>query len=262
MTGLSDLRVELLDAILQHIDIKTLLFAQRVSQTWQNTMTASPQLQETLFYRPKSSETRLFTCSWKAKQLRRFGPAKDNHKSTSKTTTQTFTPITINAFLAQSTYYQPLYDHPTHSHGERPRRGQRLNLPSLGTFLSFLRCPAGSWRSMLLTQPPVPSILAASMKPYTGNPRVEYDKFESGQGGWDWDGTFGSLVDRMLEASGEDEAAAARRLWTVLLFDAVELRYLAVGDVASRYVDGELAAIERNFYACPPQVARPVPLLS
>jgi hypothetical protein len=47
-----------------------------------------------------------------------------------------------------------------------------------------------------------------------------------------------------------------------LLFDTVELRHLAVGDVASRYVDGELAAIERNFYACPPQVARPVPLLS
>jgi hypothetical protein len=247
MTGLSELPVELLDAILQYIDIKTLLLAQRVSHTWQNTITASPQLQEALFYRPKPSETPLFTCSWKGRQLHRFGPAKDspkiNPKSTSRTTTQTFTPIKINAFLAQSIYYQPLDNHSTQG------RGQRINLPSLGT---FLRCPTGSWRSMLLTQPPVPSILVTSTKTYTGNPEVEYDEFESSREGdgwdWDWDCTMGDLVDRMLDVAREDEASAARRLWSVLIFDTVELSHMAVEDVISRYVDGKLAAMRLGGY--------------
>jgi hypothetical protein len=74
VTGLSSLPPELIDAILQHIDIKTLLLAQRVSHTWQNTIASSPQLQEALFIRPKTSPTRLYTCSWKGDKFHYFGP--------------------------------------------------------------------------------------------------------------------------------------------------------------------------------------------
>ena len=73
-----------------------------------------------------------------------------------------------------------------------------------------------------------------------------------------------SLVDRMVDVSGEDEAAAARRLWTVIPFDIVELRHLAVGGVISRYVDGELVAVDRGKYMyhrpSPEDIARPVAL--
>jgi hypothetical protein len=108
---------------------------------------------------------------------------------------------------------------------------------------------------MLLTQPPIPSILAARMKPYIGNPEAETDKFESREG--DWDCTLGDLVDRMVRFSGEDKAAAARRLWTVMYFDAVELGHLAVGNVILRYVDGELVVAGRVFRE---EVANPVAL--
>lgn len=72
VTGLSSLPPELIGAILQHI--KTLLLAQRVSHTWQNTIASSPQLQEALFIRPKTSPTRLYTCSWKGDKFHYFGP--------------------------------------------------------------------------------------------------------------------------------------------------------------------------------------------
>jgi hypothetical protein len=182
MTGLSSLPPELLDAILQHIDIKTLLFAQRVYHTWKNTIISSPRLQEALFYRPKTSETTLYTCSWKGDKIRRFGPARDKTNTNNKTSTQTFTPIIINPLLAQSVYYQTLHNRHTHRDGERltrPHRGQRLNLRSLGTFLQH---PTGSWRSMFLTQPPMPSMRAANIKPYNENPEIESDRLESREG--------------------------------------------------------------------------------
>ena len=87
------------------------------------------------------------------------------------------------------------------------------------------------------------------MKPYTGNPEVETDEIESREGSdWDWDCTLGSLVDRMVEVSGEDQAAAERRLWTIISFDTVELRHLVVGSVISRYVDGELVAVGLRYH--------------
>jgi hypothetical protein len=85
MATLSSLPLEPLDAILRYIDIETLLLPQRVSYTWQNTITSSPQLQETLY-----------TCSWKGNKLHHFGPAKDKTNKTTKTNTAktTSTPTT------------------------------------------------------------------------------------------------------------------------------------------------------------------------
>jgi hypothetical protein len=73
---------------------------------------------------------------------------------------------------------------------------------------------------------------------------------------------MGDLVDRMVGVSGEDEAAAARRLWTVLSFYTVDLGHRAVADVISRYVDGELvAAGVLQYYDCSrEEVAHPVAL--
>jgi hypothetical protein len=116
---------------------------------------------------------------------------------------------------------------------------------------------------MHLTQPPIPSILATSMKPYTGNSEVETDEIESREGSdWDWDCTLGSLVDRMVEVSGEDQAAAERRLWTIISFDTVELRHLVVGSVISRYVDGELVAVGLRYHCSSwEEILHPVALI-
>jgi hypothetical protein len=101
MTGFSELPVELLDAILQHINIKTLLFAQLVSRTWHNAIASSPQLQEDLFFRPKIPKHPNYTCVWTKEKLDYFGPPRDitntNPGFTSKTTSQTYTPIESTA---------------------------------------------------------------------------------------------------------------------------------------------------------------------
>ena len=151
MTGFSELPVELLDAILQRIDIKTLLFAQRISRTWYNTIASSPQLQEDLFFRPKIPKHPIYTCVWKKEKLDYFGPPKDitntnpGSTSTSKTKSQTYTPIRINGLLVDAIRIQTLNFRSSHV------RGQCLDLSCLKP---FTRCPTGSWRSMLITNPP------------------------------------------------------------------------------------------------------------
>ncbi|KAK6437229.1 hypothetical protein LTR95_006575 [Oleoguttula sp. CCFEE 5521] len=47
--------LELLKKILLHLDIKTLLFSQRVDRQWQAVITTSLKLQEALFFRQKPS---------------------------------------------------------------------------------------------------------------------------------------------------------------------------------------------------------------
>jgi hypothetical protein len=240
MATLSSLPQELLDAILQLLDMKTLLFAQRVSHTWRSIVTSSPQLQEALFLRPKTAQTPLYTCSWIGNNIYYFGPAKDkpdtNPNSTSKITTQIFTPVRITRLLADAIYCQSLDPRPDQVHGHR------LNLQRLR---AFLRHPSGSWRSMLLTQPPVSSILATSITIYDDKPECEFDEIKSANDAdWDWDCTLGDLVDRMLAVCYRSEVAgsqaAARRLWTVKFSDTVGLGYLAVGNKTVRVVKGGL----------------------
>ncbi|KAF2211375.1 hypothetical protein CERZMDRAFT_85541 [Cercospora zeae-maydis SCOH1-5] len=49
--------VELLEAILVNLDLKTVLMTQRVHRTWKCTIQSSPRLQEKLFLRPTSVNT-------------------------------------------------------------------------------------------------------------------------------------------------------------------------------------------------------------
>jgi hypothetical protein len=142
MTGFSELPVELLDAILQHISIKTLLFAQLVSRTWHNAIASSPQLQEDLFFRPKIPKHPNYTCVWTKEKLDYFGPPRDitntnpgftstsTSTSTSKTTSQTYTPIRINGLLVDAIRIQTLNFRSSHV------RGQCLDLSRLKKLFS------------------------------------------------------------------------------------------------------------------------------
>jgi hypothetical protein len=136
MTGFSELPVELLDTILQHINIKTLLFAQLVSRTWHNAIASSPQLQEDLFFRPKIPKHPNYTCVLTKEKLDYFGPPRDitntnpGFTSTSKTTSQTYTPIRINGLLVDAIRIQTLNFRSSHV------RGQCLDLSRLKKLFS------------------------------------------------------------------------------------------------------------------------------
>jgi len=259
MDGLSVLPQELFDAILQHLDIKTLLFAQRVSHYWKDAITSSPNLQEALFYRPKTSKPIQYTCEWKADKLHYFGPAGNreitaqlptspspdsNPDNYTITSLHPLIPITINPLLTASINYQSLDSSP------HKRRGQRLVLTQLNT---FLRHSSQTWREMLLTQPPTPSIVALSVDPLIGHPRCDISVVEGGC-------TLGMLVDRMLEAEGGNEGAAGMGVWHVMFVDTVELRHLAVGEDIVRFVDGQLVPTGAKYNAqSREKVVHPVP---
>lgn len=218
---------ELLDIVLQNVDIKTLFFAQRVSRYWRHTITSSPKLQETLFLRPRTSDTLSFICDWQGEDLHYFGPSK-SHPSPQEPTLsrQSFTPMTINPLLANEIYYQSLSSLPQ-------RRGQRFVLPPLGT---FLRHPSGSWRSMLLTQPPTSSVVAVSIDTsHRYGLRADINFVEA-------DITLGGLVDKMLAAEGLEAGSYAASLcvWHVMYVDTLETEYLAVGDWIAKYEFGRL----------------------
>ncbi|KAM0703240.1 hypothetical protein Q7P35_009178 [Cladosporium inversicolor] len=235
MAAISVLPQELLDMVLQYVDIKTILFAQRVSRYWRHTITSSPKLQETLFLRPKTSNIS-YTCDWQGDDLLYFGPLK-RHPSPQyePTSTKTFTPITINPLLANEIYYQSLDSAPK-------RRGQRLVLPPLGT---FLRHPSGSWRSMTLTQPPTPSVVAVSIDTsHRYGLRADINFVEVNC-------TLGSLVDRMLVAEGLEAGSYAAGLcvWHVMFVDTLQTEYLAVEDWIVRYDGGKLVPTPARYSA-------------
>jgi hypothetical protein len=237
MAAIAVLPQELLDAVLQYVDLKTLLFAQQVSRHWKATIASSPQLQDALFLRPKTSGIIEHLCDWKGDELLQFGPTKDSSptQSPQSTSRQTFTSITINPLLANEIYYQSLDSEPK-------RRGQRLVLPPLGT---FLRHPSGSWKSMFLTQPPTPSIVAVSIDTsHRYGLRADITFVEANC-------TLGSLVDRMLaaEALESNSYAASLCVWHVMYVDTLETEYLAVGDWIAKYVDEKLVPTPAKYSA-------------
>lgn len=237
MAGISVLPQELLDIVLQHVDIKTLLFAQQVSRHWNATITSSPQLQQVLFFRPKTSGIVQHACDWKDEELIYFGPVPESPAtaSVSSISRQTFTSITINPLLANEIYYQSLSSTPQ-------RRGQRLVLPSLG---AFLRHPTGSWRSMFLTQPPIAHVVAVSID-YSHRDTFRADiKFVEANC------TLGRLVDKMLAAEGLEAGsyAATLCLWHVMFVDSLEMEYLAVGEWIAKYEDGKLVPTPAKYSA-------------
>lgn len=234
MAGISVLPQELLDTVLQYVDIKTLLFAQQVSRHWRITIASSPQLQETLFLRPGSPSTLPYVCDWQGDELSYFGPIK-SHPSPQPASRQTFTPITINPLLANEIYYHSLDSSPQ-------RRGQRLVLPPLGT---FLRHPSGSWRSMFLTQPHTASVVAVSIDTsHRYSLRADINFVEANI-------TLGSLVDKMLAAEGLEAGSYAASLcvWHVMYVDTLDTEYLAVGDWIAKYVDEKLVPTPAKYSA-------------
>jgi hypothetical protein len=225
---------ELLDIVLQYVDIKTLLLAQRVSRHWKATITSSPQLQENLFLRPKTSNILSYVCEWQGDDLQYFGPIKlyPSHQPTSR---QTFTSITINPLLANEIYYQSLNTTPQ-------RRGQRLVLPPLST---FLRHSSGSWRSMFLTQPPTPSVVAVSIDTsHRYGLGADINFVEENV-------TLGNLVDKMLAAEGlgAGSYAASPCVWHVMYVDTLQTEYLAVGDWIARYLNEKLVPTPARYSA-------------
>lgn len=234
MAGISILPQELLETVLQYVDIKTLLFAQQVSRHWRITIASSPQLQESLFFRPKASSTLPYVCDWQGDDLFYFGPIK-SHPSPQLTSRQTFTPITINPLLANEIYYQSLDSFPQ-------RRGQRLVLPPLGTFLCH---PSGSWRSMFLTRPHTASVVAVSIDTsHRYSLRADINFVETNV-------TLGSLVDKMLAADGLEAGSYAASLcvWHVMYVDTLEAEYLAVGNWIARYEGGTLVPTPTKYSA-------------
>lgn len=234
MTGISALPQELLDIILHLVDIKTLLCAQRVSRHWRHTIASSPKLQEALFLRPRAaSNIPSYTCDWRGDGLQYFGPLEIHlSQQHEPTTRQTFTPITINPLLANEIYYQSLSSLPQ-------RRGQRFVLPPLGT---FLRHPSGSWRSMILTQPPIPSVVAVSIDTsHRFGLRADINFVEANI-------TLGNLIDKMLAAEGLEASSYAASLcvWHVMflcsltrwrritLRSGIGLRSMRVGSLRRR----------------------------
>ena len=234
MAGISVLPQELLDMVLQYVDIKTLLFAQQVSRHWGTTITSSPQLQETLFLRPRTSTTLPYVCDWQGDDLSYFGPIK-SRPSPQPTSRQAFTPITINPLLANEIYYQSLDSSPQ-------RRGQRLVLPPLGT---FLRHPSGSWRSMFLTQPHTASVVAVSIDTsHRYSLRADINFVETNV-------TLGDLVDKMLAAESLEAGSYAASLcvWHVMYVDTLETEYLALGEWIARYEGGKLVPTPTKYSA-------------
>jgi hypothetical protein len=222
---------ELLDAVLQHVDIKTLLFAQGVSHHWKETITSSPQIQELLFFRPKTTNLIYHKCNWLGNKLSHFGPATKPTETTVTTPTvspltTTFTSIVINPLLANEIYYENL-------DSGAIRWGQRIVLPHLDTFLHH---PAGSWRSMLVTQPPIANVVAVSIdQGYAQSLRSDINFVEETC-------TLGSLVDRMLAAEQLDAESSeiAPCIWHVMYVNALDTESIAVGDWIAKYVDGKL----------------------
>lgn len=244
MDGLSVLPQELFEAVLQHLDIKTLLFAQRVSRHWRTTIASSPQLQEALFCLPKTSETTRYSCEWAGDKLHRFGPVEPAALTKSLSTTSAdpcsitstppFTPVTVNPLLVDEIFYSCLDYAPAVK-----RRGQRLVVPRLSV---FLRHPTGSWRSMLLTQPPTARIVALMVDSQNGSPKCNIEFVEANC-------TLGGLVDRMLAASGIPASSNdnAKYTWNVMYVDAIELDHLAFSGQVSRYMSGRLVSSGREW---------------
>lgn len=110
---------------------------------------------------------------------------------------------------------------------------------------------------MLLTQPPIASVVAVSID-YTHRYSLRADiNFLAANC------TLGDLIDKMLEAENldADSLAACRCLWHVMYVDSLETDYLAVGEWIAKYVDEKLVptptkytsfALERVLHPLPP----------
>lgn len=147
---------ELLANILQELDMKTLLFARRVSRQWLTVIRSSPELQEKLFYthRPEAPEDIRYLWNPSVRHLEPLGqdPVQEESNPFRYRGTHILAPIRINPLLTEEIL-------PLEIDGSTDQ-GQRIECVAT---TELLKSPNGSWRSMFLTQPPVTRIFAQAL---------------------------------------------------------------------------------------------------
>jgi hypothetical protein len=152
---------ELLASILQELDFKTLLLAQRVSQQWRTVIQSSPELQEKLFYihRPKPCEDKryIWTPSDPHCQLREHQDKSDNASPPALTNKNTLAPIKFHPLLIEEIL--PL-DYKV-AEGSDVAEGQwAMTIAISDLFEDEEGSWQGSWQSMLLSHPPATKVFA------------------------------------------------------------------------------------------------------
>lgn len=147
---------ELLAGILEELDMKTLLFARRVSRQWFAVIRSSPELQEKLFYthRPKKGEDTRYLWNPSIRHLEPWGQnlLQEDSNSLRYRGTRTLAPIRINPLLTEEIL-------PLEIDGSTDQ-GQRIECVAT---TELLKSPDGSWQSMFLTQPPVTRVFAQAL---------------------------------------------------------------------------------------------------
>ncbi|KAM5341227.1 hypothetical protein ACJ41O_015336 [Fusarium nematophilum] len=141
---------ELLEGILGHLDMQSLLFIQRVCRQWRQIITESPYLQQQLYFKP----------------IKLNGTSTERRK---------------NPLLQQ--HFQQLFEN-TSSVDPRASRLRPIILAKPGMSIADMRNgrkrhkaftrKEASWKNMLVTQPPIESILY--LKEKSGNWH-RYDQF-------------------------------------------------------------------------------------
>ncbi|KAK5683889.1 hypothetical protein LTS10_003752 [Elasticomyces elasticus] len=126
---------ELLECILIHLDNRTLLLSQRVNSTFQATITTSIHLQRKLFLRPESSNA--------------------SSTSSPKTPNKRFNPLFLDEF-GRSLPRIKAVDRSGKKHTFFVNHKRKFIIEATTSRPAKASDMKGSWRKMLLTQPPAP----------------------------------------------------------------------------------------------------------
>jgi hypothetical protein len=162
---------ELLDCILQQLDPKTLLLAQRVNHQWQKAIRSDPWCQGKLFYIGRSTRSEPDTLYlWIPKRNRLKKYIMSDPPRILKPGRLLLTPITLNPLLTEDILPLEL-----RNPGGTQDQGQRLESITIST---LLKSPHGSWRSMFISSPPVTKVIARSVFCWRGGPDAHWDRFQ------------------------------------------------------------------------------------
>ncbi|USW53652.1 Putative F-box domain-containing protein [Septoria linicola] len=134
---------ELLESILQELDPRDLLFAQRVCKEWQTAIASSSKLQQLLFFRASSEQ--VITYSYVPK----YSCLRPDVEWIDRDTEEKATP-TRNPLL------EPLFK----------TLGELSHVPYKDRLSAAWARPDASWRRMLVAQPPIKGILRLSWTGY------------------------------------------------------------------------------------------------
>jgi hypothetical protein len=261
---------ELLDCILQHLDPKTLLLAQRVNHQWQKAIQSDPWCQEKLFYSHRSTKN-------ETQKLYLWIPRKNRLKQyiisdpprILKPGRFLLAPITLNPLLTEEIL--PLeFDWPSHLVASdyppnMPDQGQRLEIQGQGQRLeniaisTLLKSPHGSWRSMFISSPPAIKVFGRSIFYWPYDPPIHWHRHRQRYHRFTLEDAAGvrmsSLVDEVLSMAerlgvGVEKLAEARLdCWTLTCHERIHL----FGGDPSRVQPEDTLALP------PPRLPVPVP---